>query len=201
MIVLFWALGCTNPSRVSDRSTVPSPSCDVPVFSVGDNWHWKLRNNDRTWLLKRVTAIEGDAYIIERQMNGDIGPIVEKVDKKALKTLYLTPPGRHGWIMNTPYIIKFPLFVGKKWAMAPGNTVVLYGLFGTGSFPLNIQVMSFEDVETPAGRFKAFRMDCKVGIEWFVSFWYAPDVRNIIRVETERDGVFELISYSVKDLL
>jgi hypothetical protein len=160
-----------------------------------------MRGNDRIWLLKRVTAVEGDAYIIEREMNGDIGPTVEKVDKKALKMIYLKPAGRPGWKLNTPFIIKFPLFVGKKWAMAPGNTVLLYGLFGTGSAPLDVQVMSFEDVETPAGKFKAFRMDCKVGIEWFVSFWYAPDVRNIIRVEPERDSVFELISYSAKDLL
>ena len=43
------------------------------------------------------------------------------------------------------------------------------------------RVANYEDVEVPAGKFAAFRIDCETN-DGFAEHWYAPEVKNLVGV-------------------
>ena len=104
--------------------------------------------------------------------------------------------------------IGFPLWIGKTWNYEGG--AILRGQPQTtkaSRIPTKIEcyTTSFTEVTVPAGTFKAFKCECKCAIlslqydpscgEWTI--WYAPDIRNIVKRETEStESSIELIDYN-----
>jgi hypothetical protein len=104
----------------------------------------------------------------------------------------------------------FPLYPGKEWyyrytVFSPGRDVDIIS---------ELSVTRVEDVEVPAGKFKAFKVKVKnriigIGREGDVSgaayYWWAPDAKNIVKQEFEPGfsrGLeytkIELVSFELK---
>jgi hypothetical protein len=106
-------------------------------------------------------------------------------------------------------VLDFPMFVGKNWK----STIYYKQRMGTEVTFLNeFSVDGVEDITTPAGKFKCYRIHLKqtnMGSRQggWVRYWYSPDVKTWIKKERENTGYWydypwtenaELISYKLK---
>jgi hypothetical protein len=94
----------------------------------------------------------------------------------------------------------FPLFVGKKWR----DTYNIYLSAGLIEFSItnSYAVDKYETINTKAGSFKTFRINRRWSItgrnyEGLEKYWYAPEIKCIVKYERNwmEDG--ELISYKL----
>ena len=125
------------------------------------------------------------------------------------------------WIYQRPNVTKFktgslypnldfPLWIGKKWSF-PGGAVPV-GTPQTSKIPRwptnnDCYVVGFEQLTVAAGTFAAFKCECDCNLIAGVGYepgcgqwklWYAPDVKNVIRAETESTATTgELIEYKI----
>lgn len=71
-------------------------------------------------------------------------------------------------------------------------------------FNVNLIVRSYDDVKTKAGTFKAYKIEQSwsdsYSNRWVNTVWYAPEVRNQVKVTTTNPNgtEWELTSYSLK---
>jgi hypothetical protein len=79
--------------------------------------------------------------------------------------------------------VQWPLSVGKHWTYE-GDVVNKLSGFSGGAQSV-IRVERYEDVETPAGTFKAFKI-----VTGSSAWWYSPDVRTIIKLRTSGVSTF-----------
>ena len=107
--------------------------------------------------------------------------------------------------------VSFPLWVGKTWSYQSG--ALLMGQAQTSQAfrkPVVIEctAVEFKRVGVSAGTFEAFECQCQCSVDdafmnpdcgrWTI--WYAPQVKNIIKVKTESTATsLELIEYKVSD--
>jgi len=102
--------------------------------------------------------------------------------------------------------VGFPLWIGRRWSYE--GSAVRAGQPATSpsriTTAIDCDVMAFKQVTVAAGAFEAFECECRCthlspGYEpgcgqWTV--WYAPDVKNIIKVKTgSTESSMELIEY------
>ena len=95
---------------------------------------------------------------------------------------------------------RFPLEVGKQWNYVDDyvvNDMTLGTLEGRGK--RSVAVLGYEKVRVPAGEFDAFRLEAKgtwvspqapiaPGAD-YVTYWYAPAVRSIVKKERQSTGM------------
>ena len=179
----------------------------LPRFEVGDSWEWRVTNhlnNDEVRTRKlRVISIEGDSMVFSNGYVVDLSGNVmsEKIGDK-LRTF--TPS-------NMFYV--FPLTVGLAWR---GNVVQKTGADEFSDLDTKVAVLGEEEIETPAGRFKAMKVEriadwkdrksFKTGTSRW-TYWYTSQAKTALRFErtnTTSDGrvlireTHELIAFSVK---
>lgn len=75
-----------------------------------------------------------------------------------------------------PYL-QFPLEVGKRWIYEGQVTNKATGFHGKSRS--TIHVLAYEDVETPAGRFKAFKLATESN-----TYWYSPEIGTVVKYIT-----------------
>ena len=144
------------------------------------------------------------------------GPITEgPILKQGYYWVYETVHGRRftrgsGTVLGRP---SFPLWVGKWWSFETGG--YLEGR-DPGETPHSIamemlcKVVGFEQMTVVAGTFNAFQCQCTCGVLFpgpstdpycgKTTYWYAPEVKNVIRMDTEdTDTSFELVEFKIPD--
>lgn len=165
--------------------TAPMP--DVTQFKVDDRWEWRQVDN-RTKLQEAVITriVVEDKGERRFSMENMLRPLVYP---------YVGEPTAKPWRV-------WPLEVGKQWSIDM-NYVRADGT--TGNIRMGARVVAQEEVEVPAGRFMAFRIEQ----DGFLStgnfngrmtetFWYAPaalaDVKHMRKVASQ-NFTRELVSY------
>ena len=108
-------------------------------------------------------------------------------------------------------VYNFPLFSGKKWTSRYSFYNPAYRM--DNDILGEYSVIGVEDVEVPAGKFKAFKVMVKLIIRELSPpqrqlsgvyyYWWAPDVRGLIKYETDGTEIFkfrkyELVSFELK---
>lgn len=175
-------------------------SCEAPVWNLGDNWTFKDAAG-KFWS-NQILEIREDSFIM--RVEGDRDLYV--YDKKTLSCNYFTDrSGRkvknRGALKN---IFDFPLIVGKRWRYSTES--------GGTSIVNELRIEGVEEVNTPAGTFKAYKIyyqqtEMSRGTSGWVRHWYAPVVKWWIRREVEKSPYWarayglqsaELIYYRLK---
>ncbi len=147
-----------------------APRAERPTYAVGDKWILKMGLFD-------LIRIENDIYIFSGEGGREI---------RLTKDLGLVKSeGPMGLLQFDPSLpLEWPLAVGKKGA----RQVLWQTLQGVGPIYVNWEVESYEDVQVPAGSFKAFKiyyswqvgpLDARQWRELFM--WYAPEVKQVIK--------------------
>lgn len=180
--------------------TVSGPVVAAPSYQVGDTW--TLSNG----VVATVRETRDDGVVIFTGGLGYIGgrriswkdgvvEVIGVTERQMARGTVLVGPGWQFW--------NFPLEVGKTWETS-GK-----GFIGGRVHQITVvcKIWSYEDVQTKAGTFKAFRTT----IEWHGNsagylfrnthtVWYAPAVKFVVK-EHGPPGLNidrELVSFSVR---
>lgn len=180
-------LSCAPWLAVAQTTAMPGPE----AFVAGETWEWRR--------LDALTKLE-EARWVRTVVNTDagLGLAGEGATAPIASVLELGSyhPSAKPWLV-------WPLAVGKQWDFEadwtrPDGT--------TGVSEQKAQVVAFEDVTVPAGRFKAYRIEYR---GYFRSsrgttgrqddtYWYAPEVKaNVkhIRSSGRPVSMTELVSH------
>ena len=179
----------SGPRLVPGASAADKPRAERPVYRVGDKW---IRT-DGIYVLVRI---DKDIYVFsagggkELHLSKDLG--IAKIILDGRAELDLDPVPNLSW----------PLEVGKwgvtrtLWRSAPPRPLSNF----TGSVSVTWQVDAHEDIVTPAGTFRAFRITQKLetissssggsGQQFAqVLLWYAPDVQRFVKAQGNLNGL------------
>jgi hypothetical protein len=153
--------------------------CEVPVWHEGYSWTYESSDSGKKYNVE-VVDITDEGFIV------DTGGVLSIYDRKTLN--YKGPVKKEGYISGpAAKLLNFPLYVGKKWSDSTDYTIK--GKKTT--WLVDFTVEGTEQVKTPAGTFKAFRIVANVskpGSPALVSkVWYSPDVKFWIKKEYVRD--------------
>ncbi len=179
---------------------------EAPVWNVGDKWTYKDATGG-IWT-NEVVEVKEDLFIGKR---GEFQDLVA-YDRKTMNMKYMIDTsGRR--IKSTSVLRKlwdFPIIIGKKWT----DRTTSPPLGGTGdvNFLHEFKVEGIEEVTTPAGTFKAYRIHYKQknlssGRDGWIRFWYSPEAKAWVKRVSEESGFWarfitarnaELISYELK---
>ena len=165
------------------ESAGPSRTVQIaerPTWTAGDSWTYRGRGRDGAYTVTRKVLREGvfegrDAYEIEA---GD----TRYWYTKQLGYLARTQGGRTVRRAIPPEDWQWPLQVGKSWSATitwvdSGDQEQRFVLTGVWT------VEAYEEVKTPAGTFKAFKVSRRE-IESGASqvFWYSSAVKGWVKV-------------------
>ena len=202
MILLSWVVLMIAPVAWTQDKL------EAPVWNVGDKWI--LREPDGRTLTNEVVDVKDDLFIV-KTLSGEGVSNLLAYDKKTINMKFtILQDGRK--TINTDDERKlrdFPLFVGKKW------TDTAYRKFTGGSagytrFITEFKIEGIEEVTTPAGTFKAYKIlrmhtHPESHQSGWMRYWYSPDVKWFIKREVENSPFWptgnrnrELISYELK---
>lgn len=182
-------------------------SCGAPVWNVGDKWTYKKPTGERFTF--EVVKIEEDLYVAKIEGQGHlIG-----YDKRTMNNTFLLETSGNRIENKGPFrkLYDFPIVVGKKWSDT--TTTVPSASKTEVTFSSEFQAEGIEEITTPAGTFKAFKIFYKQtvispqrGSGW-VRIWYSPVIKNWIKREVEKSPFWrrvtwlqdaELLSYQLK---
>jgi hypothetical protein len=185
---------CESAGR--SRSVVQA---ERPRWGAGDSWTYRGKGRDGAYTITRRVIAEGvfegrEAYEVQ---GGDarywytkqLGYIARVSGDRVLRRA--SPPEDWQW----------PLQVGKSWSVtvtweddAPARRVVLTTVWA---------VEAHEDITTPAGTFKAFKVSRReVQSGATREFWYSPVVKGWVKVRATDTAAGsyeeELTAYSAR---
>lgn len=200
-VILLSLVGCFFASVAWAQEKV-----EAPVWNVGDKWTYKDATGGT--FTNEVVEVKEDLFIVKR---GEFQDLVA-YDRKTMNMIYMIDAsGRQ--IKSTSVLRKlwnFPIIIGKKWT----DITTSPPLGGTGdvNFLHEFRVEGVEEVTTPAGTFKAYRIHYKQknlssGRDGWIRFWYSTEVKTWVKRVSEETGFWarfitarnaELISYELK---
>lgn len=177
------------PRLVPRAAAADKPKAERPVYKVGDKWirtdgiYVCVRNDQDVYVF---SAGSGREFHLSRNLG------ILKIVLDGRTELDLEPPPNLSW----------PLEVGKwgvirgLWRSAPPRPLSNF----TGNITVSWQVDAHEDVVTPAGTFKAFRITQKYetipgsssgsGQQFGqVLLWYAPDAQHFVKAQGNLSGL------------
>jgi hypothetical protein len=149
----------------------------ITTFNVGDKWEWRRLDN-------RTNVEEGRSTRTVVKVDGILKFSSERGNRQISQD-FLGKPSVKPWRV-------WPLEVGKKWEYeedwlsksgTPGNT------------QQNVEVVGYEEITVPAGKFMAFKIEHKgwyrrnggSGGKQTEVYWYAPEAKTNVK-RTFDDG-------------
>jgi len=177
---------------------------EAPVWKVGDKWTYKTDTGVE--LTNETIGDEKDLFITARS-----DKVTLHYDKKDMSCVKAIRDGKEdkaegGRLKN---FYNFPLFSGKKWTSRYLIYNPAYRM--DNDILAEYSVVGVEDVEVPAGKFKAFKVTVKLNItvlgprqrQFFGAFyyWWAPDVRGLIKYETDGNSIWEVAKFRKYELV
>lgn len=187
------ALALAGWSVAAPSSTAPA-DLDYYPTAVGTKWVYELNGRDQTWEVTAAEAKAGETLVTFTQSiaGGKPEPILKaSVSAKGVYQLEMGP-----FKVDPVCELQFPVKAGARWSVdIPSQTVGsppqgggLRGSTGT------VTVGDAEDVEVPAGKFRAVRVDVTITAEdgkpltkpRRLTRWYAPGV-GLVKVAAGPD--------------
>jgi hypothetical protein len=180
-------MGATIATVSAQTADMPGPSS----YAVGESWEW--RRSDA------LTQLE-EARIVATVVKTDAG-VAFSADGKTMPVEVRVVHGNYNPSAK-PWRV-WPLAVGKRWEFE-GTWARPDGV--TGSSEQKVEVVAFEEVTVPAGKFMAYKIEHR---GYFRNssgntgrqddtYWYAPDVRADVKHERKSGrpvSVTELMSH------
>jgi hypothetical protein len=175
------SLLCLAAYGQADAQVTAMPA--TTSFKVGDKWEWrrvdsrsKLQDQQRT---RAVVNVEGDLQFLDGTKN-------VKIADQFINSAY--DPSSKPWRA-------WPLEVGRKWIFdstwrRPDGV--------TGTVTQDVEVVAFEEVAVPAGKFMAYRIEHRGTYRSSQgnsgkqndTFWFAPDA--LADVKQVRDDGYNM---------
>ena len=180
-------------------SFAEAPVAEQPTYVKGDKYVYlqkSEKNNKEKKIKLEFLRMDGDDYVFLK--NGK----KERVWDSNLTSLKRKKHGRY-----PGPVIKFPLKKGERWEYTH-----LSGMHGGPDLSKRstqrttiFEVVAYEEITVPAGTFWAYKITATVeggaGLEvkrGTHNYWYAPDVKQIIKSSEFRIGTMELKKYKLQ---
>ncbi len=187
-------------------SVAYAQSAEAPALSEGDSW--MIKEDGPTSREIKVVKADPQGFVISGMYSGCPTCVVQ-TDRNLVWLALLDSDGKPKPPTTVEFVplgpewkfYEFPLQLKKKW-----NISAKAFLRGTPvSYSIDCSVEAYEDVKTPAGTFKAFKVRRDWSLmpyraAWTDYSWFAPDVKWAVKYTTGRNGGKdqELTSYTVK---
>jgi hypothetical protein len=154
----------------------------APVFEDGDFWHFKSteRSHQGASRSNPVDGVYGLSYSqgklrISKLTDGQKEP----AERTAIRTFFALF-GQRPDVKD----LQFPLFVGEKWSYKYELTAI--GAKRSLNRDVEIKVTGIEQVSTPAGNFRAFKLEKEdaAGHEhesWVTTYFYSPETKSVVK--------------------
>lgn len=164
-----------------DISTItnPPPGVEIipkPQWVEGDTW---VRQTEKVRFKWEVEKIEPSKMILRQGENRfyyDTDFAFTKMGLREKIVYEVNPPQKGG--------LSFPLWVQKKWQ----NEFTLKNIVKetTYKFAESFEAKDWEYVQTPAGAFKALKIEVLMenfdtGDHWTYTIWYSPEVKHYVK--------------------
>jgi hypothetical protein len=184
------------------RSAPPASAADYFPLRVGDSWNYRNTSGDAEYSLKILSE--------EQQADGSTRYVMEKLAGVKILYSFSKPPG---WVLL--HLEDYPEHEGLKATYEPARQYLQNPLkagfkwTSTSKDPTqtdvteNNEVVGFETVKVPAGKFRAMKVVSEVtgGVAHMIkSYWYADGV-GLVKTTTDGGKIkygFELTDYSFK---
>jgi hypothetical protein len=190
--------------------TATAQSYGPPEYSVGDTWIRKAAG--KPWEVK-VVNVEGDhvwmqgafrdcpTCVVLLDRSGAFQALNDADGKPVDVTKYRFVPMGSAW-----KLWEFPLEAGKKWQFVADG----YFQAQPVRYTVECRVEALEDIKTPAGTFKAYRVQRNwtsegrrgpgFAVTWQDATWFAPAVKGPVKFTSTGRGAteWERQSYTVK---
>ena len=150
----------------------------APVYKDGDYWWYRIAGR-----IYELTIIAGKLKIFDPKPDQKIE--VEGQQAELLGNLIGAGQGQKEFL-------EFPLSVGKKWTARYDTGKHVPTKRGTQEVMISVlnQVTGIEDVTTPAGSFRAFKIErreiAKNREVMSGSVYYSPETRSVVKYEYGR---------------
>jgi hypothetical protein len=169
---------------------------DAPTWNVGDKWVFNQEGPmEVTGLDAQCYTVKFSGGIFRRDASG-----IALFEKSNLNVKYrLEGNKRKEYRDLRKKILNFPLALGKQWSDliqydAQQTTINRAAVEVSETF----RVLGWEEVEVPAGKFKAIKLEYKCepklrsGMGWTTHdvskalYWYSPEVKNFVKCHYEK---------------
>ncbi len=204
---------CFMLAQISPALAQSSP-VNKPDIKVGDRWKYQVTNiynNQVTSKFEqKITNVNGDEIKLDQTTFSSPEDSAGRVASRDANRATWTFPDRR--IFEGSYVfLDFPLEVGKTWKNEYQRNRNEGG--GTTAFSSPVKVEGWEEVEVPAGKFKALKVvhsgfyNSKTNTGAWTgrseeTVWYSPDVKKFVKsVYLDPGGDqrrTELVEYEVK---
>ena len=172
-------------ASVIAASSATAQKADPPIVKVGDRWKFveyysvATAEPNRDWLVTSVTSSQ-----IAGTENGETLALTPELN------VLESPRNRY----SNPKALSFPLEIGKQWRYSSEWLFKATGSKGTAT--IDVEIVSYEKVDVPAGDFEAFKLKSKgsmrgvttknslIDAEITSTYWYAPAARAVVKSVT-----------------
>ena len=174
----------------AQRAEMPAPTS----FNVGDTWEWRQIDNrtklDEGKSTRSVVSIDGVLQFSTGTANSQMSAILVA--------------GGYSGPQSKPWRA-WPLEVGKKWVF-DSDWLRPDGV--SGNTKQDVEVVGYEEVVVPAGKFMAYKIihrgyyrnSSGFSGQQNDTYWYAPDAKaDVKQVRDDRYNLYtrELVSYKL----
>lgn len=184
---------------------------EAPVWKVGDKWVSKSDSGIET--TTECFSDEKDLFVLNRNISQGQrkGKWTLYFDKKDLTCVKVTKDGKENKEERDRMkrSFNFPLFPGKKWSFRSSFYNPQYSM--DHDVLTEYSVIGVEDVEVPAGKFKAFKVMVQINMTELGGprrqfggayyYWWAPDAKAIVKYETDGGSFFQRSEYQKYELI
>lgn len=205
-VVALALAGCGGRKPLPPLSAI----VDAPFLRPGSSWSYKVVDSSLPQpTTLTLTFDREDAYKGKGVLSFSAGPETILYDRD----LNFVAVANGGRVLReaSPSLrsFDFPFYVGKQWRAVFTFQDYVRTLSWT---PVEMfwTVKEYDAVKVPAGEFRAFLLVSEASTNWGVrreEIWYAPEVRQIVKLKRERTAAhylgkgqesWELIQYSLK---
>ena len=184
---------------------------EAPVWKVGDKW--VLTSVGIAKCEVEVVDVDESSYTVKfSHCMFDRTPSTIVFEKSSLNRIYTLEGNKrkkYDWARRR--LLNFPLFEGKRWGEDTCSGLPTYNPRAPQieyDYAETFQVLGWEDVEVPAGTFRALKIKYIQRVIAGVSagngyFWYVPEVKYFVKYQNDKDcwktgHDMQLISFRLK---
>jgi hypothetical protein len=190
MILLGWLVLSLTPMAWGQEKV------DAPVWNVGDKWTFNREGPvEVTGQDAQCYTVKFSGGIFRRDASG-----IALFERSNLNVKYrLEGNKRKKYTDLRKKILNFPLALGKQWSDliqydSQATTFNIHAVEVSETF----RVLGWEEVEVPAGKFKAIKLEYKCepklrsGMGWITHdvskalYWFSPEVKNFVKCQYEK---------------
>ena len=185
LVVSVLMSGCATTAQTPPEAAVRA---EVGLPSPGTKWVSRTTDHTGASATRTWTVLEEGSYAGRSVSRLSDGTDVILLDKGTWNWIATLRAGKERFSAS-PHDATFssPLWVGKSWQASYAYADHERGL-NWPSVQTMWKVEAYEEVTTPAGTFRAFRLQSEAGVNnaLNLTIWYAPGPRLVVKQVVER---------------